>query len=339
MPAVMSVNPGTLLAAACLAITMFAVTDNRAMAANPAHGVAAAAPARSSLDAPEATETFNVGTFRVQRYGDHGRPLILVPGLEGGSWAWRSVITHFRGNHVIYAVTLAGFDGVPRPKDTRHLMQQANASLLELVHTHRIRNPVLVGHSMGGTLAIAFAQRHSPLISGVIAIDGLPIMPGTEQLTAAQRKAYAAKLSKDIGSATPEQYRASILSFMQRMGTISAAKARRYARLNARSDQVAVAEYAKEDAQSDYRKGMKNIRVPLLEISPYYAPDFANGPMAMTDAQKAEYYRRLLAGAATAEVVSISPSRHFVMLDQPVKLNHAIAKFLRQLQHASGADR
>ena len=78
-------------------------------------GFTAAAPAAvapttaiqsSTLEAPPADETFTVGLLRVQRYGKHGRPLILIPGTESGSWAWKGQIERFRGSHAIYAVTL-----------------------------------------------------------------------------------------------------------------------------------------------------------------------------------------------------------------------------------------
>jgi pimeloyl-ACP methyl ester carboxylesterase len=72
--------------------------------------------------------------------------------------------------------------------------------------------------------------------------------------------------------------------------------------------------------------------VPLLEISPYYAPDFSGPPMKMTEAEKAAYCRLQLRGTPGARVVSISPARHCVMFDQPEKLDRAIEKFLEELQ-------
>ena len=45
----------------------------------------------------------------------------------------------------------------------------------------KIGKPVLVGHSLGGTLSLAFAAEHSELIAGVVAVDGLPVFPGTER--------------------------------------------------------------------------------------------------------------------------------------------------------------
>lgn len=59
--------------------------------------------------------TFTVGSLYVSRYGNHGRPLILIPGAGSGAWVWKDTIDHLQPDHVIYAVTLAGFDGTPPP--------------------------------------------------------------------------------------------------------------------------------------------------------------------------------------------------------------------------------
>lgn len=298
---------------------------------NPPAGGSIAAANSAAPEAPPAEETCTIGTLRVQRYGDHGRPLILIPGLEGGSWVWRDAIRRFRGDHVIYAVSLAGFDGIPEPEKHDDLMGQAEASLLRLIRSRHIEKPVLIGHSIGGTLSIRFAELHSNLISGLIAVDGLPILPGFNRFAPDQRKAMAERMTAQVTKATPAQFQQQVLGYMQHVGTIDPAKAKLYAPLNGRSSQAAVAEYMKEDAESDFRPGLKSISVPLLEISPYNAPDFKNPNGTITAVQKAAYYKSMLAGVPRAKVISISPSRHFAMLDQPAKLDRAIADFLRQL--------
>jgi pimeloyl-ACP methyl ester carboxylesterase len=270
---------------------------------------ASGATALAALEAPAADRTFTVGTLRVQQYGDRGRPLILIPGLEGGSWVWRNTIENFRGDHVIYALTLAGFDGIPAPKGGGNLFDMADASLLKLIKTRHIKKPVLIGHSLGGTLSIRFAGEHSGLLSGVVAVDGLPVFPGMERLDAARRQAAARQMVQQVTGGSEESYRAGVVWFMQNIGMLDPAQAVRYAALNARSDRDATAKYLTEDAVADYRSGLKNIRVPLLEISPYNAPDFSKPPLMFTEAQKTQYYESLLAGVPHATVVSISPAR------------------------------
>ena len=286
--------------------------------------------AQGALAYPAATAE-SVGTLVVERHGDHGRAVILVPGLQGGPWVWQGTIEKLQKDHVVYAVTLAGFDGVPPPADGGNLFERANASLKQLIEQRKIDKPVLVGHSLGGTLALRFASEHPELISGVVAVDGLPIFPGMERVTAPQRQAMAAQMQQQMAAATPEQFQAQSLGYMQKIGVIDPQLAARYAPMNARSDIKASAQYMAEDLAFDGRAALKNANVPILEISPYNAPDFSQPPMAMSEAQKTAYYQSLLADAPNAKVVSIAPSRHFVMLDQPVKFQQALDNFIKSL--------
>jgi pimeloyl-ACP methyl ester carboxylesterase len=281
--------------------------------------------------AHEATASSTVGTLKVERHGEHGRPVILIPGLQGGPWVWQQTIAALEKNHVVYAVTLAGFDGVPVPADGGNLFDRADASLLQLIEQQKIAKPVLVGHSLGGTLALRFAGEHPELISGVVAVDGLPIFPGMDRVSAEQRLAMAAQMREKMAAITPEQFQAQGLGYMQNIGVIDPQLAVRYAPMNARSDIKATAEYMADDLAFDLRPGLKNANVPILEISPYNAPDFSHPPMIMSEAQKTAYYQSLLANAPNAKVMSISPSRHFVMLDQPAKFQQALDNFLKSL--------
>ena len=140
--------------------------------------------------------TGKVGTLKVERHGNHGQPVILIPGLEGGPWVWERTIRALQKDHVVYAVTLAGFDGVPPPAGGGNLFDQADASLKQLIERRKIDKPVLVGHSLGGTLALRFAGEHPQMISGVVAVDGLPVFPGMERMGVDQRKAMAAGLAQ-----------------------------------------------------------------------------------------------------------------------------------------------
>ena len=272
-----------------------------------------------------------IGTLTVQRHGDHGRPVILIPGLTCGPWEWQSTIAQLEKNHVVYALTLAGFDGVPAPTDSGNLYDRADASLLQLIRQDKIDKPVLVGHSIGGSLALRFAGEHPELVSGVMAVDGLPLFPGMDKVSDQQRAAIATKMADKMAAQTPEQAKAYALTYMQKVGVIDPALAARYALLTERSDNQAAAKYAAADLAFDGRSLLKNAKMPIVEISPYYAADFAAGPLVMSEQQKADYYSSLLANAPQAKVVSISPARHFVMLDQPAKFAKALDDFIAGL--------
>lgn len=281
--------------------------------------------------AVSADETFTIGTLRVQQHGDSGQPVVLIPGLASGAWVWDDTIAHLRDSHVVYAVTLAGFDGVPAPQGDESYFDRAAESLVELIDSRNLEQPVLIGHSLGGTLALDIATLHADKLGGVIAVDGLPVFPGFERLSASDRQAHAKQIGAQMAGANAEQFQAMQLGYMQTIGVIDPALAMKTAGLTARSDPAATGRYAAEDLALDLRDRLSTATVPILEISPYNAPDFSAPPMVMSETEKVDYYRQLLAGAPQVDVVSISPSRHFVMLDQPRKFLETVDDFLATL--------
>ena len=116
---------------------------------------------------------------------------------------------------------------------------------------------------------------------------------------------------------------------MRRVGVVDEAQAAAIAKLTSRSDPQAVADYAGAVMALDLRAQLPAIRVPVLEIAPYLASDWA--ARGISEAGMRAYYESLLRGVAKLEVVTIAPARHFVMLDQPQAFNEALRKFLAAL--------
>ncbi len=86
-------------------------------------------PAISSGAAPA---TFDSGALAVEQLSDKGPPLIFIPGLASGSWAWRDSAERLRKNHAVYLVTLPGFDGrAPVPGATLETLAQDLRTLIE----------------------------------------------------------------------------------------------------------------------------------------------------------------------------------------------------------------
>lgn len=297
-------------------------------------GLSAAASAAESKKAPTTTSTvsaepnFIIGSLLVQRIGDRGTPVILVPGLASGAWVWQGTVKRLKDAHVVYVVTLAGFDG--RPAVSGDLMKQALLSLKGLILTQKLVRPVLIGHSLGGVLSLALAQNEPGLVSGVISIDGLPVFPGTDAMSAAQRPAMVESIKSGMTGLNHEQFASQQQQYMRSVGVIDPKVADQLAKLSSKSDPAATAEYMAETLMIDLRPNLGKITVPVLLISPYNAPDGAR--LKMSEAGKTAYYRSLMAGAPKVEVVSISPARHFAMFDQPTLVGEAIAGFLAKAE-------
>lgn len=287
----------------------------------------APAPANRFAASVAPAERFEVGAMLVERHGQRGRPVILIPGLGSGPWAWQDTVREYSGQYTLYVVTLPGFDG--RPAVAGAGFETARNALQQLIATRKLDKPVLIGHSMGGALALAVASRSPDLVGGVVAVDGLPVFPGTEGMTGEQRltMAQGAKL-RMAGMAGP-LFASSQQQYMRAIGTVDMAKADELAKLAAKSDPGAVAAYTAETLALDMRPGLTAIKAPVLVLAPYFEADA--GASGVTAQAKAGYYKSLMAGTPKLEVVAVDGARHFVMFDQPRQVNDAIGRFLKSL--------
>lgn len=176
----------SLLFALCLAAGAPALAAGQAQAPN--RFANAAAPA----------ERFEIKGMLVERHGSGGRPLILIPGLASGSWVWQETVREFAGMQAVYVVTLPGFDG--RPAVEGNPLEAARSALLELIASRRLARPVLVGHSLGGTLGMLLAADEPARIGGVVSVDGLPVTPRTEDMPPEQRAQMADNMRARMAS-------------------------------------------------------------------------------------------------------------------------------------------
>jgi pimeloyl-ACP methyl ester carboxylesterase len=295
---------------------------------------AADAPAASGAPAPNRfaatlapAERFEVGGVLVERHGAaRGRPLILIPGLASGSWVWQDTIRAFAASHPVYVLTLPGFDG--RPAAPPAPFAAARAAVEQLIAERKLDKPVIVGHSLGGTLGFAVAADRPAAVGGVVSIDGLPVMPGTEAMAPAQRSRMAESMRGRVAT-DPAAFARQQQSYMRTIGVLDMGKADDLARLSARSDPASTGQYAADVLNLDLRPGLAAVQAPLLVISPYHELDVSQ--QGITDSAKADYYRALLEGAPRVQVVSVAPARHFAMIDQPDKVIEAIRAFLATL--------
>lgn len=287
-----------------------------------------AAPAASLSTPPLVEASFSEGSLTIDRYGK-GDPIVLLPGLTTGTWEWYDTIRHLSPNHTVYAVSLPGFDG--KPAATPPLFDRFSTDFWHFITIQNVTRPVIIGHSLGGTLAIMLAEQHPERLRGVVALDGMPLFPGMENVTAEQRAMGAQQAATQITSESHGQLLDYEKNYMHGPGgVLDAALADQLADLEARSDPAAIAQWLREDLSGDLRPNLSKITIPLLEIVPYNVDDLRSSSLKYTAEQKAQYYGTILAGAPHVQVIPISPARHFAMFDQPQQFFAIVDAFLAQ---------
>jgi pimeloyl-ACP methyl ester carboxylesterase len=96
-----------------------------------------------------------------------GTPVVLIHGLPGTAEDFNKVTPLLTGHRTIaYDRPGFGYSGDGYLKFDRQI-----ATLDSLLRALHVNRPILVGHSYGGTLALAFAERHPNEVRGLVLVD------------------------------------------------------------------------------------------------------------------------------------------------------------------------
>ena len=102
-----------------------------------------------------------------------GPPIVMLHGMGSSSATWSNCMRLLAPGHLVMAVDLLGHGASPAPEDpTEYTRDRALVDIDEILAT--LDPAVLVGHSLGGYLALAHAATRPGITRGVVAINTGP---------------------------------------------------------------------------------------------------------------------------------------------------------------------
>lgn len=96
-----------------------------------------------------------------------GRPVVLVHGRASNSTTWAATMPQLEGYRVL-AVDLPGHGQAPAPEGEGAYSFEAQTDAVEATLATLDPGFVLVGHSMGGFVALRYALRHPGRLAGLV---------------------------------------------------------------------------------------------------------------------------------------------------------------------------
>jgi pimeloyl-ACP methyl ester carboxylesterase len=256
----------------------------------------------------QAGPAFAPTRFSVEVTGS-GPDVILIPGLTASKEVWRATVAAVPG-YRYHLIQVAGFAGAPARGNARgEVVAPLAEEIARYIQAAKLRKPAIVGHSMGGTLALMVAARHPASVGRVMAVDILPQPAGLLGGRAADLKGLAGLL-RGIGST--QEGRGLIDSAIRLFGDDQA--------VNTNSDPDVVARATQELAITDLTPELPRIRAPLTILYAVADPAYA----AATDRIYADAY----AGVPRTRLVRIERSGHMIMRDQAGRFAEALRRFL-----------
>jgi len=238
-----------------------------------------------------------------------GRDVILIPGLSAGRAIWGSTVRAVPG-YRYHLVQVAGFAGEPARGNGRGpIVAPLAAELVRYIEANGLRRPAIIGHSMGGTLAMMLAADHPRLVGPIMVVDMVP----APAALFGQNPDDASALARSIAGLTQTEGGRRLFSSLVNVFAPQSSTFRT-------ADPAVVGRAMNELAAIDLTGRLPAIRAPLTVV--YAAQSARLGPAAD------RRYRRVYAGARSARFVRIDNSGHMIMVDQPERLQEAVRDFL-----------
>lgn len=275
-----------------------------------------AAPA-TPRPAPAAAAT-TPAAFGVRVVG-HGPPIVFIPGLSSPGWVWDATVAQLATRYTCHVLTLAGFADQPaRPRGDGGFLAGERDAILAYLDANHLARVVIVGHSLGGTLAFALAARAPDRVAGVLAIDGAPFLGALQD--PAQTPASVAPIATQIRAQLAGMDRAAFAhqteAAMAAMVT-DPALAAKIGAAAVHSDPATVGDAVYDVMTTDLRPALADVPAPLWLV-------------AAGEANVAAYEAQL-AKARVHKVVAAPSARHFVMLDAPALVDATLGQLLAEV--------
>ena len=294
--------------------TVVFVAAGIALLCAPAHGQAKAAAVVPTR-------------FTVTDSGTAGKPdVVLIPGLGSSSAVWDAEAKLLAPNYRLHIVQVDGFAGAPAGANAAD--GKMLPGIVEELHGYigaAGMHPVVVGHSLGGLLTLMLAEKYPADVRKMVIVDTLPYYAVlfNPAATVATMKPMADGIRQQIIAAPADQFALMQKTVVPAMVMNKDAQALVEA-ADIAGDRTVFAEAMVEDLLTDLRDDVAGIKTPMLLLYPYDATSQGADP-AKVDAM----YKSAYATKPNVTLVRIDGSRHFIMYDQPAKLDAAVEGFLK----------
>ncbi len=102
-----------------------------------------------------------------------GPPLVLLHGLFGAARNWGALQKRLAARHRVLAMDLRNHGESPHAEGMAHAATARDVA--ETLHARGVSRAVVVGHSLGGKVAMALALHHPGFLAGLVVADIAPV--------------------------------------------------------------------------------------------------------------------------------------------------------------------
>ena len=249
------------------------------------------------------------GRLHLEVSGERGLPVVFLHSFGGNTTHWAEPMEHLDGSHRVFALDLRGHgeSDAPVPPDYRveALAIDLEVAVDTLLPAERF---VLVGHSMGGSAAVAYTGANPARVAGLMLV-GAPGKAPPEMAT-------------QVLSSLEADYEGGMQSYTNRL--LSDAKPEVASRIRAEMKRVP-------------REASLAIIGAVFAYDPLPALQRYEGPVLIVDTAQSEGPTALHAQLPQVPREVIAGTSHWPQLDKPKEFDAILDRFVTQVEGACRA--
>lgn len=277
--------------------------------------VALGAPAQAASDP---------GQIAITVRGSGPVPVLMIPGLSSSAQVWDETCAALQPQVQCLIAQLPGFAGAAAGPQQAQYLDAMRAQLQALLKAQAPKRVTMMGHSLGGTLALMLAaQPEAVQIERLVIVDSLPFLPAIQnpQATVESVRPQMAAMRDAMSSAKPQ---AAQLKPMMSSLSNSPARVEQLVQWGLDSDPATVAQAMYELWTTDVRPLLPKIKVPTLVFGAWAA----YAPMGSSQDIVTRLYQAQYAGLEGVQIRLSTAGYHFLMWDDPALVQQATRAFM-----------
>lgn len=263
-------------------------------------------------------------SFEVEVSGA-GEAIIFIPGLACDGSVWKEAVQRYKSNYECHVLSLAGFSDLPAVDFSAGFIESNTRELIEYIERNNLDSPTIVGHSLGGFIALNAASKKSDIATHLLIVDSLPFLPAAmnPNATADSSKVQAASQRQMMSTngQSEQQLRMMLNTMITDPGDIE-----RALKMSLKSDGPTVAQAMYELNTIDLRKNVSNISTPTTVLGAWYGyADFGATKESTAAIFNSQYTRH-----PNFRLVMSERGKHFIMWDDPTLFNNELDRILAE---------
>ncbi|MCF6269046.1 MAG: alpha/beta hydrolase [Melioribacteraceae bacterium] len=273
-------------------------------------------------------ETISFDSFDATVTGE-GNPIVFIHGYASGKSVWDETVDYLKSDFQCHVIQIAGFAGRD-PIKVESFLSKLKDDIAEYIKDNNLKKVIIVGHSMGGFLALWLASEYPDLVSKVVSVDGVPylsaivnpdVTPESQMNFAKQSFNYENDFAQRENAITDEQLKQMFITM-----TIHEDKIPVLLEWTKKSDTRTLNQTMFEMMTTDIRENVKNIKVPVLVLGAW----IAYKGYGATKESTLKLYELQFQNVNNCKITLTNKGKHFIMWDDFEWYSSTIKEFLQK---------